>query len=168
MKLHSFKYQIFIFSIISLFFVLPSLMTGLTNTSQNNFTEWNFPLAYLILFFISSFVYITTTDSFSKPDKNYIFYKFLFPATYIFCLLFCNSLIFKAFSTFFSKNYFFSNTVPTKPAAFKEILFCILNFIFSATYEEIIYRFYLPEALNLLFSQNKKTIKIIFDRYGVK
>lgn len=162
MKLHSFKYQIFIFSIILIFFILPPVISGFSNPAQNSFSSWNFPLTYSVLFICSCFIYFSNREK-KFSDKTSIFYKFIFPATFIFCLLFFNSLIFKAISLFVSKTNFFSDTIVVKPKGIKEICYCLLNFLFSATYEEIIYRFYFPDALLLLFPKSKKILRIFFE-----
>ncbi|MCR4742055.1 MAG: CPBP family intramembrane metalloprotease [Treponema sp.] len=49
-----------------------------------------------------------------------------------------------------------------KPYDFLTFFNCLLSFIFGAIYEELLYRFYLNDAVNLLFNKkDKKSIKII-------
>ena len=48
------------------------------------------------------------------------------------------------------------------PDSFITWLFCILNFLFSAFFEEVIYRFYLPMSLHSFFSQKSQENKAVF------
>lgn len=157
MKKHSFIVEIFTFIICFLFFVLPPLLVFGSNFNEQTFQNWTFPWYQLItgsLFFCFYIFYIKTSNENQvnsiTPKQKILFISFTIVFTL--ALLFFNSLIFKFLALFFPSG---SNQIQvTKPKTFQEVLFCLINFGFSASYEEILYRAYLPEALILLFRIN--------------
>lgn len=141
MKKHSFIVEITIFLLIFLFFALPPLFYPLIypmNDQTSLFSAWSFPWRNLILCLLALFVYI------SYNDESFSFIKLL-PAIFTLGLLFFTSLVFKAIDVIFIKSD--SKIHVDLPVSFTGWLFCILSFLFSAFYEEVLYRFYLCESL---------------------
>lgn len=159
MKKHSFALQIIIFSIIFLSFILPPFFITSNNYNQNTFQIWNFPFEQFIRFIlvvIFFIFFINEKDSSKKnmPDfRKITFFNFFSTTVLGFSLLFFISLIFKIISI---KNINLSNKIVVeRPKDFLQILFAILTFIFSASFEEIIYRAYFPDALLNIFNYEK-------------
>lgn len=148
MKKHSFIVEITFFLLIFLFFALPPLFYPLNHDLNLSFS-WNFPWRNLILCLFSVFIYSLYNDD------TFSFIKFL-PFIFTLGLLFFSSLIFKAIDVLFIKA---DRKIQFElPQNFKEWLFCLLGFLFSAFYEEVLYRFYLPESL-LKFVELKVSVK---------
>lgn len=159
MKKHSFALQIIIFSIIFLSFILPPFFITSNNYNQNTFQIWNFPFEQFIRFIlviIFFIFFIDEKDSSKKNTPNFrkiSFFNFFSTAVFGFSLLFFISLIFKIISI---KNINLSNKIVVeRPKDFLQIIFAILTFIFSASFEEIIYRAYFPDALLNIFNYEK-------------
>lgn len=159
MKKHSFIVEIFTFIICFLFFVLPPLFVFGSNFNDQIFQSWTFPWYQIItgsLFFCFYIFYINNSYD-KKLTSIELKQKFLFISftiVFILALLFFNSLVFKFLALLFPKG---TNQLQViKPNTFLEFLFCMINFGFSAIYEEVLYRAYLPEALILLFRINVK------------
>ena len=144
MKVHSHLQEIIIFSLIILFCIIPPFFVTSESLSQDAFSVWNFPLqkTFFFVFSLSLYFYYDNKQISTLSKKQFFFTFFI---TLI--LLFANSFFTELISQLFikTKNDFFQIQ---KPSDFKSILFCILNFLFSAFYEETIYRFYLSKALN--------------------
>lgn len=159
MKKHSFKLQIIIFSIIFFAFILPPFFITSNNYNQNAFQAWTFPFQQFIrfIFAIIFFIFFINEKEDFKKNKNDLrkinFFNFFSTAVIGLSLLFFISLIFKIISI---KNINLSNEIIVeKPNDFFQILFSILAFIFSASFEEIIYRAYFPDALLNIFNYEK-------------
>lgn len=186
MKKHSFVSQIVIFSAIFLCFILPPFFVNSNNFDKNAFTTWNFPFHQMIMaIFAFAFFLFYIKDSKNKTQKddknqNQKENKFLkiynFFASVVFgvSILFFISLIFKIISLKSSVSLDLENASNSievlKPSSFLQIFFAILTFLFSATYEEVIYRAYFTDALLNIFygkSSNKILIRIIFEILGI-
>ncbi len=159
MKLHLLFLQISIFICTIIFFVLPPLIPVLNNTvlSEGVNFYWTFPFSRLIQFFYAVILFLllekTINQNIKQPEftKLGFTYKYVFPAFFVLCILFCISLFIKALSVIKTSASIDLQASVKTPENFKEWLFCILTFAFSAFYEEIIYRWYLPEQCNLFF-----------------
>lgn len=150
MKLHSFLYEILVFSLILAFCVLPPCFIS---PSQDIFifTQPVFPWKSLSLFvFTLIFYFVILKKRFSVNIHT------LFVFVFCFCLLFLNSLIMKAVSFFVQNNSEELSAEIVKPQTFIEWLFIILNFLFASFYEEVIYRAYFPNAAISLLGKIKK------------
>lgn len=154
MKLHSFPIEIAFFSIICIFFIIPSYLPLLSGNYEIAFKTWTFPWQYLIFFLNSVFILFIFDDSEKILKGHDIFYKIIFPTTFIFSLLLFISLIFKTFSYYFPVSSFSEYHEIRKPDTYTEYIFCILNFFFSSFFEEVIFRFYFPETLAKFFNRN--------------
>lgn len=160
MKNHSFKAQILIFSSILLLFIVPPFFAPVLNESNTIFTQWNFPFQQIIHGIIAAVIFFGLKD----PEKKVIFFRF--PVILITGLLFCSALFMKFFYTLLSVES--EENLVTIPQSFLQWLFCLLTFLPSAFYEEVIYRFYFTDALINLTSKklNKKVWIIIFEISG--
>ena len=155
MKRLSTFYEILIFSLIFLFCIVPPFFTKQINQDDILFI-WNFPFQQLSLCIFAVILYF-----FSKQLN--INKKIFFPSILTLGILF-------TFELFFKFLFKLPESVVIKPQSFIQWIYCILTFLFSAAYEEIIYRFYFPDALlNILknFSfDKKKSTKILIEIVG--
>lgn len=152
MKKHSFPYEIVIFCLIFLLFIIPSLFTVTIQTENYLMDFKSFPLVQLAYCVVGILIFIFFNDTKLNLKENHgIFYKIIFPATFTFSILFAVSLAF----TFLSKilpnelgPILLTNNVEiNKPDTLLTSVFCVLNFIFAAFYEELIFRFYFSDSL---------------------
>ena len=157
MKIHSKAVKITVFSVVFLFFILPPLFN--TKSPSLVFSSWSFPLIQLILFFLSLLLlYIDGCLFFDlKSQKGSLSYRLIFPAVFCLCLLFSISFLINGLSIIISHNTIQEEI--TRPSNFKEWIFCVLTFFFSAFYEESIYRFFLPESIKSFFLTCKPSLQ---------
>lgn len=184
MKKHSFISQIVIFSAIFLCFILPPFFVNSNNFNRNTFTIWNFPFQQMImaifafaffLFYIKdSKIKTQKDDKKQKETKFWNIYSFFTSVVFGVSILFFISLIFKIVSLKSAVSLNLENASNSievlKPSGFLQIFFSILTFLFSATYEEVIYRAYFTDALLNIFhekSSNKILLRIIFEILGI-
>lgn len=147
MKLHSFIYEIIIFSLIFFFCLIPPLFFIVPNENFI-FSQWIFPYKPFLLFIFSVIFYY-----FLLKNKFSFHYYSIFSFIFCFSLLFLLSLIIKIIS-FFMESDFSQNTIQViLPENFFQWIFCILNFLFSSFYEEIIYRAYFPDELSIILGK---------------
>lgn len=139
MKNHSLKVEISIFLIILFLFIAPSFFTKLSAEQVVLFTQWTFPFVQLCLCLFAFCLF-----SFYKDDEKAELHFFKFPVLLTVGLLFCSALLLKAVSIFTGFNDDYKNVLPSN---ILEWLFCVLNFIFAAFYEEVLYRFYFTDSL---------------------
>ena len=160
MKLHSFLYEILIFSLIFAFCVLPPCFI-MPSEDAFIFSEPVFPWKALCLFVFTVIFYILILQK-----RIQLSYYTLISFAFCFSLLFFNSLIMKAISILVPNNSDGGNTEIVKPQNAVQWLFIILNFLFASAYEEVIYRAYFPDALISLLKrihkvQENKILRII-------
>lgn len=160
MKLHSFLYEILIFSLIFAFCVLPPCFI-LPSEDAFFFSEPIFPWKALCLFVFTVIFYLLILQKRIQPS-----YYTLLSFAFCFSLLFFNSLIMKAVSILVHNNSTEAKPGIVKPQNAVQWLFIILNFFFASAYEEVIYRAYFPNALISLLTrihkvQENKVIRII-------
>lgn len=160
MKLHSFLYEILIFSLIFAFCVLPPCLI-LPSEDAFFFSEPIFPWKALCLFVFTVIFYLLILQKRLQPS-----YYTLLSFAFCFSLLFFNSLIMKAVSILVENNSADAKPGIVKPQNAVQWLFIILNFFFASAYEEVIYRAYFPDALISLLTrihkvQENKVIRII-------
>lgn len=147
------------FLIIFCFFLLPPFFSPAISEMTSPFVQWNFPLQQLMCALLAIFLWI-----YYKEEKRPAIIKF--PLIFTFSLLFFVELIFKfisvsqSTSTITETNFYDSVVLPSD---FIQWSFCVINFLFSAFFEEVLYRFYLPGRLKYFasFLPNKKIFLII-------
>lgn len=170
MKLHSQSAEFLLFFLILLLFILPPLVD--INPGQIDFLSWKFPFPQFVRFFFALSVYVIYKFFRKENDSvsgQYIFYSIIFPSTFCFGILFSISLFIKAASIlipYFIKIKESSMDVITQinlPEGFIQTVFCILNFFFAAFFEEVIYRFYLPEFLIDIVKTDRKIVTLIIE-----
>ncbi|MCQ2591628.1 MAG: CPBP family intramembrane metalloprotease [Treponema sp.] len=140
MKIHSFIYEIIFFSLVFLFCFLPPFFTDASIVGTSLFSTWNFPFQQLGLCIFAVILYYFFKRTF-KVD-----YTKLFHSIFILAMLFFTALLLKGFSILVG----FSNESTAKvslPKSILQWLFCLLQFLFSAVYEEVLYRFYFSDEL---------------------
>ena len=165
MKIHSKAVKITVFSIVFLFFLLPPLFN--TRAPSEVFSSWSFPFIQLILFLLSIFLlFINDQLLFDlKSQKHSLSYRLIFPAIFCLCVLCGISFLINGLSIIISHNTLQEGITP--PSDFTGWFFCGLTFLFSAFFEECLYRFFLPESLRDFFTseknQNPKVINVLIE-----
>lgn len=160
MKRHSFALEIIIFSVILIFFIVPPFFVQKLTVDSTLFTDWSFPWAQFTLALLSAVL----CYFFYEQKKAWLI---IFPALFSVCLLFCNALVLKfAASILLSPDA--EGVLVELPDDFTSWLFCILNFMFAAFYEETLYRMYFTDALKNLLERkvNWKYLGLICEVLG--
>ena len=151
MKLHSFIREILTFSFIFLFFLLPPVFVSFS-INNNNVIQWNLPVSNIIYGLFSLALYLEYKQKTEIKTKFLFFYKEFSSFIFTFGFLFTTSLIFKFIASFYSVT---NSTQINFPQTFLSWLYCITSFLFSAYFEEVIYRFYTPEILKYFLNKIK-------------
>lgn len=155
MKIHSVNYRFLTFVTVLVFCALPPLFTK--QTPHTMFLSWDFPWQALGLALFSVILIYVSRDL--VPPFRSPFLKQILFALSVFLLLNISALFFRFLSDHFSG---LPETEFNKAGVFSEYVFCILNFIFSAFYEETVYRFFIPECLSKLISKKIQNPKLCF------
>ncbi|MDY2840551.1 MAG: type II CAAX endopeptidase family protein [Treponema sp.] len=146
MKIHSFISHLLVFLTILISCIIPPFFS-VSDSSTQIFSMWNFPFVQFVYFLIAVTIYVFF---FYHEKQRFNFTRtavyVVLPGILTLCILFTFSLILKSISLFLSEK-FLSETMVELPSGIKEWIFCLLNFLFAAFYEEVIYRFFLPESL---------------------
>ena len=160
MKFNSLITEIVIFFFILLFLILPPLFGEQVNVDLSLVFTWTFPLQQLLMAIFSLCILLFYHKS-RKQKINIFGFRIFFTLGILFCSYFLISFL----SMVIPNNSPVINPIPL-PSTFVTWIFCILNFMFGAFYEEVIYRFYFTDTLldilnniNPLF--DKKITKII-------
>lgn len=162
MKIHSSVAKIVIFSLVFIFFVLPPLFS---KPDILAFSEWKFPFLQALLFALSLFLLFSHKELWKKPlncGKFFIFYDLIFPATFTVCILFSISFFLNGIALLLKvsgPDYRIS-----LPQNILQWCFCLLTFIFAASFEEILYRFYIPDFL-INISGNRRIFVILIEAF---
>ena len=147
MKKHTLLSDIAVFLLIFFLFVLPPFFASAVNAARPLFSGWTFPwyqmllalMAFLLLFFY-----------YEKSGKRTLI---IFPVLFTFGMLFAVSLFCRFLSELTGLND--GELVVSKPAGLLQWIFCLINFLAAAFYEEVLYRFYLADGLLSLISRKK-------------
>lgn len=158
MKINSLLTEIAIFLLILLFLVLPPLFAGSTPV----IFVWSFPLNQLLLSSVALCLFL-----FYHKKRNTKVNIFGFRIFFTLGLLFVSYLLLNFISILVHYTSPFDVDIP-RPVSFLQWLFCILNFILAAFYEEVIYRFYLTDFLYDILIKindvfNKKVTQVILE-----
>lgn len=146
MKKHSLTLEIIIFSAVFALCITPGIITQFLPIASQAFSSWDFPFSALLSCALAGVICFFFYEMHKPEDGKQILFKYVLPATFCFCILFCISCIFKFFALTFPVNT--NNELEvTMPSGFLEWFYSILMFIFAAFYEEVIYRFYVPETV---------------------
>lgn len=189
MQRHQILGCVSLFTLVLIFFILPPLSVS-QGTENALFSQWKFPLAQFLSFSVLSFVFFVQrklfpgfskeSEEYSKKDsaaepepentakekrikprkslrkESVINSSFFFISFGSLCLV---SALLQGIA-FLSDKSESQNVL--KPEGV-EWIFCILNFLFAAANEEILYRFFLPESLVFFsgFAKNENSKKIL-------
>ena len=137
MKHKSVIYEIIVFSLVCFFLIIPPFFTPSVESNSVLFS-WNFPWQQTGLFIFAVILYILSRNLNTKKG-------FFFPSMLALAFLFLTALLIKLITK--TQDMPFKNPLPSSAVQW---IFCILTFLFSAVYEEIIYRFYFSDALKRL------------------
>lgn len=148
--------RILIFFILAL---IPVLMPLFIIPANPSFQEWTFPYQQFYLAFFGLILFLWNPELREKKIPG--FWKKVIYLLSVFLILTAISFIIQKAGTLIpGKNTEHFAGKITKPSDGKSFLFCIFNFLFSAFYEESLYRFFLPEAL-LFLTRNFKDKKMV-------
>lgn len=154
MKQDSRIFEIIIFVLISVFFIIPPFFSPRITQLKEIFT-WTFPwkqaglcIFALVLYFLSRHL----------NEKKGIFYPSLIALSLLFFVAIVIKLICHPSP---------GTNKEIMPQVGLEVVFCLLTFAFSAVYEEVIYRFYFTDAFKRLIRFEQKYSWIFFEVTGV-
>ena len=143
MKINSLFTEIAIFLLILLFLVLPPLFSASVPVAF----QWTFPLGQLLLASVSLCIFLFYHKN-KKSKVNIFGFRILFTLG----LLFVSYFLLNFISLLINYKVPLDVSVP-RPNSVLQWIFCVLNFIFAAFYEEVIYTFYLTDALASILSR---------------
>ena len=161
MKKHTLLSDIAVFLLIIFLFIVPPFFSSVPLDGSMLFADWSFPwrplvlavLSLAILFFYYDFN--SGKDTVEKVSGQGIFAVWpklkIFPVVYTFGMLFSGSLFIQFFGLAFglvSEGVSFNH-----PQGALQWLFCLLNFVCAAFYEEVLYRFYFTDELKILLDR---------------
>ena len=142
MKHKSTLYEIIVFSLIMLFLVIPPFFSPAVTSETVIFSWNNLPVKQFILFAFALVIYI-----FYDKYLHTRIHRYFFPSFRALGGLFFITLIIR----FIVTRYSITEISQPIPRGGQQWLCCLFTFAFSAAYEEIIYRFYLPGIMIRLF-----------------
>ena len=152
MKHNSLVSEIIVFSLIVIFLIIPPFFAPAVSSSSVLF-DWSFPVKQLSLFVFALVLYIIFDKELRPRD-----FKFPFPSLRAIGGLFFLVLI----TRFIVTRYTFDEIQQPRPYGKTEWIYCLLTFFFSAAYEEIIYRFYLPGQIMSFFEHKYQNRFFVF------
>lgn len=163
MQRHQILGCVSLFTLVLIFFILPPLSVS-QGTENVMFSQWKFPLGQFLSFYVLFFVFFVQRKLFSASSeyekssrKGFVINSsFFFISFGSLCLV---SALLQGIA-FLSGKSESQNVLKPEGSGW---IFCILNFLFAAANEEILYRFFLPESLVFFsgFAKNEKTKKIL-------
>lgn len=174
MKSHSFIRELSVFLTVLIFFALPPVFSNIeknpfqiesyeSSAEKIEFFEWNFPFEQMIFFAFAFCLYFFCKkfDEEKIQEESQNLLNSILILAFSLILLLLISFLLQKFASFFNLNNSFKVNLPDSLLNF---IFCILNFTFSAFYEETIYRYFFPSSLKKLlenFIKNQKILKFI-------
>ena len=132
--------------------VIPPFFAPAVSSDQVLF-DWSFPVKQLSLFVLAVVIYILF-DRNLRPRET----KYFFPSLRAIGGMFFLVLI----TRFIVTRYSIDVIQQPRPYGKAEWICCLLTFLFSAAYEEIIYRFYLPGQIISFFELKFQNRFIVF------
>ncbi len=155
MKIHSRKYEILFFSVIFFSCIAPPFMVSARSAEPGMFSEWNLPVRKLALALFAGAVLVTAprgdaAEAGGRKTGSGVFRTTIAPALVTLCALLASSAAVTALSSA-AEIPFGSGITVNPPQGPSQTAFCIMNFMAAAFYEEVIYRFYFPDALRRIF-----------------
>ena len=158
MKKHTLLSDLAVFLLIIFLFIVPPFFSSVPLDGSSLFADWSFPwrplllalLSLALLFFYYDFRGVEKNDVKEPVQGMFALWSKLkvFPVIFTFGMLFSGSLFIQYFGLAFG---FVSEGVSfNHPQGCLQWLFCLLNFLAAAFYEEVLYRFYFTDELKLL------------------
>ena len=147
MKKHTLLSDIAVFLLIIFLFIVPPFLAQTVSQARPLFSGWTFPWYQILLALLSILILVFYYE---KNDRRTLI---VFPVLFTCGMLFSSSL----FCRFLSEitGVFDGELVVTKPDGLVQWLFCLLNFLCAAFFEEVIYRFYFIDQLFSLITRKK-------------
>ncbi len=147
MKKHTLLSDIAVFLLIIFLFIVPPFFSQAVTQTKPLFSGWSFPWYQILLAFLSILILLFYYE---KNDSRTLL---VFPVLFTSGMLFSTSF----FCRFLSEitGAFGGNLIVTKPEVLVQWLFCLLNFLCAAFFEEVIYRFYFIDQFFSLITRKK-------------
>ena len=144
--------EILIFFLILVFLILPPVIAPGVSAGDKIFT-WTFPFRQIGLGIFAVVLFVLSKG---LNTKKGFFYPGFFALTFMFFV----ALLIRFITKNSVKEFDFA-----LPSGGLQWIFCVLTFLFSAVYEEVIYRFYFADALYRIlgytrFGDKKSTLII--------
>lgn len=150
MKNHSLLINLIVFFLVLFFFIIPPALFP-----SHPVETISFPGTNLVLFLFSIFLFYFTQKKDLKKNKNR-FFKLIVNSVLCFLSLFALGMIFNFIAFHFSQK---TNAI-FLPETKKEVFYIALSFLFSAFYEEILYRLYIPEQIKSFVCKIKSNFTV--------
>jgi len=150
MKKHTLLSDIAVFLLIIFLFIVPPFSAPFVSKNSPFAAGWSFPWYQLLLAFSGGLLLYFYYEK-SKKTSLYVF-----PVLFTFGMLFSISLFCRFLSELLGQKGSAEVAVEellASPRGFVEWLFCLLNFLFAAFYEEVLYRFYFTDQLYSLLNR---------------
>ena len=154
MKKHTLLSDIAVFLLIFFLFIVPPFFASALSAAKPLFSGWGFPWYQLLLAAFSSVLL------YFYYEKNNRHTLIVFPVLFTFGMLFATSLFCRFLSETFAVingtvSYSDGSEFVVRPQGVLQWLFCLINFVCAAFYEEVLYRFYFADALLELITRKK-------------
>lgn len=148
MKRHTLLSDIAVFLLIFFLFIVPPFFASAVSAAKPLFSGWSFPWYQLLLALLGGLLLIFYYERVRKPSL------IIFPVLFTFGMLFSISLFCRFLSETLISGVVESELV-VHPQGMIQWIFCLINFLCSAFYEEVIYRFYFSDELFALITRKK-------------
>ena len=161
MKKHTLLSDLAVFLLIIFLFIVPPFFVISPPAEGSLFSLWSFPWYQLLLALLSAALLFFYYEKSSKRTLV------IFPVLFTFGMLFAVSLFCRFLSEIFSGNESavrLDASSVNHPEGFLQWSFCLINFFCAAFYEEVLYRFYISDALLSLISrkQNFRSTRLLW------
>ena len=167
MKKHYFLYELSLNLLIFFLWIAPSFIFH--GNSETVFSKWNFPAQNIVLTLAAVLVCIIELKL--NDEKNFHFQnktELSLPKKILISLI-CLIFLYALSVAFQLAGNFIGIKADAKeiavPKDFAATVFCALTFLFSASFEELIFRFYEPYSLNKLLAKVQNQHKYIFAEF---
>lgn len=154
-----------LFAAILFFFVLPPIF--ISAPSESAFVTWNFPFAQITHASFAAAIFLLCKKAASKNNCSSVnstskmprWLRYFLYAFATFAMLCAVAILFEFIA---KKLNVTSSQIVLLPKNTKQFIFCVITYFCAAFYEEVIYRFYLPEMAQKIaddFFSHSKTSK---------
>ena len=160
MKKHTLLSDIAVFLLIFFLFIVPPFIASVPSIDRPLFNSWGFPWYQILLAaFGGVLLYFYSqknqADSDGVVPAATVWQKLIiFPVVFTFGMLFAISLFCRFLSE--ATGFYDGELLVVKPSGIVQWLFCLINFLCAAFYEEVLYRFYFSDELFILVTRKKQ------------